>query len=89
MWARFWKWKHGIVPVLIVVALAMLRLGAEDSALWQAGVVLTVTLGLAYVIEEVVWNVRGEGRPCAKCGQRILMKSFRVRNTCPKCGEQL
>jgi ribosomal protein S27AE len=89
MWARFRNWKHAVVPVLIALAYAMMTLSAEGSALWYAGIVLTVGPGLAYVIEEVVWNVRGQGRPCAKCGHRALMKSFRVRNTCSKCGEQL
>ncbi len=89
MWASFRNWKHEIVPVLISLTYAMMTLNAEGSALWYAGIVLMVGLGLAYVIEEVVWNVTGQGRPCAQCGHRILMKSFRVRNTCSKCGEQL
>ncbi len=89
MWTRYRNWKHAVVPVLIALAYAMMTLSAEGSALWYAGIVLTVGLGLAYVIEEVVWNVRGQGRPCAKCGHRALMKSFRVWNTCSKCGEQL
>jgi ribosomal protein S27AE len=89
MWARFRSWKNGLTPVLLVVALAMMEQVAEDSAAWYAGMALAGAMGLAYVIEEVVWNVRGGGRPCARCGHPIVMKSFRVRNACANCGDPL
>jgi ribosomal protein S27AE len=89
MWVRYRKWKHAIGPVLIGVAFVLMKSGVEGSTLWSIGVVLACALGLAYVVEEVVWNIRGEGRPCAKCGERVFMKSFRIRNTCANCGEPL
>ena len=77
------------MPVLITVALALMKLNAEDSALWRAGVVLAVALGLAYVIEEVVWHLKSGGRHCSNCGEKTQLKSFRIRNTCLHCGGQM
>jgi heme/copper-type cytochrome/quinol oxidase subunit 3 len=65
MWDGYRRWRHTIVPVLITVALALMKLNAEDSASWRAGVVLAVAMGLTYVIEEIVWNLKSGGRPCS------------------------
>ena len=89
MWARFRKWKHGVIPMLGGVAYLLLRRTAEGSAAWYAAFGLCGMLGLTYIVEELVWNYEGGGRPCAACGHRVQLKSFRVRNTCPGCGHQL
>jgi hypothetical protein len=88
MWARFRKWKHGVVPLLIVVAVFLIQADG-GSSLWYAGVVVVAILGLAYVIEEIVWNVQGVGRPCVNCGHRQKLRSFVVQDTCRNCGAQL
>ena len=77
------------MPVLVTVALALMKLNAENSALWCAGVVLAVAMGLAYVIEEIVWNLKSGGRPCSNCGEKSQLKSFSIQNTCPHCGGQM
>ena len=89
MWVRYRKWKHVVAPFLLAFAYFVMRHAAEGSAMWYAGLVSACAVALAYVIEELVWSIRGEGRPCVACGHRIRMKSFRVHNTCPNCGEQL
>lgn len=89
MWVRFRKWKHGVTPALIIIAYAMLRFGVEGSAAWYAGLLLGVGMGLFYVIEEVVWNLREAGRPCAMCSHQLPMTSFHVQNICPNCGTEL
>lgn len=89
MWFRYRKWKHAIAPLLLAFAYYGLQNAAEGSVVWYAGLVAAWAVGVAYVIEEIVWRVRGEGRPCATCGYRIHMKTFGVHNTCPHCGAQL
>jgi hypothetical protein len=89
MWARYRRWKHAAMPLLVAVVLLMMRRWPAGSTPWSVGTAIAVVLGLAYVIEEVVWNLQGGGRPCAHCGRRVPMRSFRVRNTCPGCGAQL
>jgi hypothetical protein len=89
MWVRFRRWKHAVAPLVIVVAYMLLQLAPEQSASWFVGLSIAALVGLAYVIEEVVWNIEGAGRPCAACGHQVRMRSFRVRNTCPACGQQL
>ena len=89
MWARYRKWKHGVAPLLVGFGYFAMHLDAVGSALHVAGVVSVFAVVLAYVVEEIVWNVKDKGRPCAACGHRIRMESFHIRNTCPNCGEQL
>lgn len=89
MWSRLRKWKHTLAPLLLGVAYFLLSHAPEKSLLWFVGLVSAVALALAYVIEEVVRNIQGAGHPCAACGHRIRMRSFRIRNRCPGCGQQL
>ncbi len=89
MWERFRTWKPRVVPLLTAVALFMMTQSAEGSASWYAGLVLALALGLAYVIEEVVWNLGRSGRPGTSCGHPVFIRSFRVRNVCPNCNKQL
>ena len=77
------------MPVVITASLALMKLNAEDSALWRAGVVLAAAMGLAYVIEEIARNLKSEGRPCSNCGEKAQLKSFSIRNICPHCGGQM
>lgn len=89
MWNGSRRWRAGIVPVLLSSAYWLIVLNAEDSGLWRVGVVLVVALGLAYVTEEIVWNLKRGGRPCPKCGEKTHLNSFRIRNTCVHCGGQI
>ena len=88
MWTRFRKWTHGVVPPLVILSLILVSHWAEGSALWYAGAIFAGLFGLAYIVEEIVWDVRGKGRPRANCGKFVRMRSFRLRNPCPHCGEQ-
>ena len=45
--------------------------------------VLTATLGLLYIAEELVWMKIGKGRPCKHCGQMIPVKAFRLASRVP------
>jgi len=56
---------------------------------WRVATVFGAALVVAYIIEEIVWMMRGRGRPCVHCGQNIPMKSFRVHRICPACGKEL
>ena len=61
----------------------------ELSLPWFIGLGIAVTLGVAYLAEEIVWMYKREGRPCGHCGQNVQMKSFRVLTTCPHCDQPL
>lgn len=89
MWDGYQRWRHAFAPVLITASLALMKLNAEDSALWRAGVVLTAAAGLTYVIEEIARNLKREGRTCSNCGEKSQLKSFRIRNICPHCGQPM
>ena len=89
MWDGYRRWRRAFVPVVITASLALMKLNAEDSALWRAGVVLAAAMGLAYVIEEIAWNLKSEGRPCSNCGEKAQLKSFSIRNICPHCGGKM
>lgn len=89
MWDRIRKWKHAAIPMLMAVASVLLTQAREGSTVWFVGLGLVGIMGVAYLIEEVAWNIHEGGRPCAACGQPVRMRSFRVRNTCPGCGQQL
>ncbi len=89
MWARFRMWKNLVAPMLVAVGSLLLTRAPEQSAAWFVAIGMVVLVGLAYLFEEAVRDARGGGRPCATCGQRVRMRSFRVQNTCPGCGQQL
>jgi len=57
----------------------------ELSARWFVGLGVLVTLGVVYVAEELVWMLKGRGRPCAHCGGKVEMRSSRVLADCPHC----
>lgn len=86
MGKRYRRWKLAAVPILVAAGYQLIVHAAEASALWYAGLALVVALGLAYLVEELVGIARGRGRPCARCGHRFRMRSFRIQNTCPQCG---
>ena len=88
-WTRLRRWRYVAAPFAVAAAYGLLNMWPEGSAAWYAGIAIAGVLGLAYVIEEVVWNWQGAGRPCTHCGHRVSMKSFSVSNTCPRCGKQL
>lgn len=86
-WASFRKHKKWL---LLPVALAGLFVLWEPDhpACWVAlGIVAAVTL--AYIADEIRWNVDGAGRPCPQCGRRVKMRSFQVKALCPYCGQDL
>jgi hypothetical protein len=88
-WKKIRKWKHVVTPVAVVAAIVLMRQFPERSVAWCAGLIIAGLSGLAYIIEEVVWIWHGRGRPCAKCGHRLNLRSFSVQNICPVCGEPL
>ncbi|MEJ7639514.1 MAG: hypothetical protein WKF75_16445 [Singulisphaera sp.] len=89
MWAKYRHWKHVAAFPLAAGVLPLMFRMPEGSALWITAMVLAGAFGLSYVIEEVVWNLRGTGRPCANCGQTSSMRSFSLHSSCHHCGEQL
>ena len=89
MWTRYRKWKSWLVGALMILAYFLIRLEAEGSARWKAGIIIAALLGIAYLVEEIVWMAKRQGRPCGHCGQKVQMKSFRVLTTCPHCGQAL
>jgi hypothetical protein len=54
---------------------------ADDSARWNAGIGIAALLGVIYLTEEIVWIVQNRGRPCEKCGQRLQLRPFSLRNS--------
>ena len=36
MWDGYRRWRRAFVPVVITASLALMKLNAEDSALWRA-----------------------------------------------------
>ena len=86
---QFRYWKHAIVPGLITVGATLINIMPEQSFLGLIGLGVLALVVLVYIVGEVVWNLQGKGRPCAACGKMVPMKSFRVRNICPGCGQQM
>ncbi len=84
-WEQFRKWKLAAIPVAVGIGLWLLRSNPEDSPLRYAGACIGGVLGLAYVIEGIIWNLKGQGRPGPNCGQLVKMRSFGLRFTCPHC----
>lgn len=87
-WIKHRSWKHVAAPVCIAFAYDVLRHAPEGSLLWYGGLAGAGLVALAYIIEEVIWNLRGNGRACPHCGRRLRMKSFRVYDICPHCRQQ-
>jgi hypothetical protein len=71
----------------VALMLMLMRGEADASARSILGTVIGIGVILAYVVEEVVWIARNQGRPCSKCGRSIRMKPFRLQQCCPNCGE--
>ena len=89
MWTRYRKCKSWLFGPLMILAYFLIQLEAEGSARWKAGIVIAVLLGIAYLVEEIVWMAKRQGRPCGHCRQKVPMKAFRVLTTCPHCGQAL
>lgn len=88
-WAKYRKWKHVITPLLVLAGLFLTRGQPADTLPWRVAAVFCAALVVAYIIEEIVWIMRGRGRPCVHCGKNIPIKSFRVHHVCPACGKEL
>jgi hypothetical protein len=88
MWSRVRWWKHVIVPPLLALGVILMPGDPDDAPVRSvvASAILGV-LALGYCVEEVIWGVRGRGRPCPHCGRLVRMKSFRVALACPACGK--
>ena len=86
---RFRWWKNVVTPFLGLAAFALLYDDFRPSLRWYLGLAIGAVLGAAYLTEEVFWIARNQGRPCANCGVVLRLKPFRVKATCPHCGEDL
>ena len=89
MWTQYRKWKHALILPLVVLAGRLMKGEPELSLQWFIGLGIAVTLGVAYLAEEIVWMSKRQGRPCGHCGEKVQMKSFRVLATCPHCDQPL
>ena len=87
MWIQYRRWKHALAIPLVILAGSFMRGEPEMSPLWCAGLSIAAFLGLAYLAEEIVWMTKRQGRPCGHCGLKFQMQSFRLRTTCPHCGQ--
>ena len=84
-WAKYRQWKRVLVPPLVALALLLLNRNSGASAAGHCGIGINILLGLAYLLEEIVWMAQGRGRPCPDCGQRVHLKAFRVQLSRPHC----
>jgi hypothetical protein len=89
MWTQYRWWKSWVGVGLMILGYSLIQLEPEGSARWKAGIILVASLGIAYVVEEVVWMAKRQGRPCGHCGQKVQMKAFHVLTTCPHCAQTL
>jgi hypothetical protein len=86
-WAGYRRYRHAVVVPLVVLAyILMVRPG--HPATWIGAALIGLLVG-SYLVEEIVWNLQGLGRPCPHCGQRVRMRSFRLRAICHNCGQDL
>jgi hypothetical protein len=85
MWELYRVWKNRVGFPLVVLALLLMNAGAEFSPQWYAGMGITLCLVAAYVVEEIIWMAKRQGRPCGRCGQKVRLKSFSVQAICPHC----
>ena len=93
MWTHYRNWKHALFwPLAIFAGFFLKEVDLPDherSFQFYAGLAIVLSLGLAYLVEEIVWMTKRQGRPCGHCGQRVQVKSFRLHLKCPHCGLQL
>jgi hypothetical protein len=89
MFNRYRKWKHVLVPPLVALGLILMSGEPEESARWYAGIAIVALLGAAYLIEEMAWMARNQGRPCDSCGRAYTPRAFRLSSRCPHCGQVL
>lgn len=87
MWNRYRKLKPTASLVLSCMALLLMTGEPDTSKRWFLGGGIAAVLILAYVVEEIVWMARNQGRPCPKCGRALQVKAFRLHPRCPHCGE--
>ena len=85
IWERYRKWKHALVPPLVMICLLLMKGEPDESLRWLLGMAIAGALALAYLIEEVIWITQKRGRPCPHCGNRVLLRTFRVKLCCPHC----
>jgi hypothetical protein len=69
------------------VALLLMNGNPDTSARWYFGMGIAIVMIVAYLAEEIVWMVRNQGRPCAKCGKLLHVRAFRLHSRCSECGE--
>jgi hypothetical protein len=79
-------WKHLLAFPLVLGALLLMKRFPEFSGPWIGGLVIALVLAAVYLIEEIVWWTGRKGRPCARCGKPVPLKSFAVVSECPHCG---
>lgn len=84
-WNQYRKWKHLLFWPMAVIAWLFLH-DRELSPMWYAGLALALSLGIAYLVEEIVWMSKPQGRPCGHCGKSVELKSFKLHLNCPHCG---
>jgi hypothetical protein len=96
MWSRYRHWKHVVGGPVVLFAYLLTRYAdAHKDAqgmlpiVGYVGLAIGVAFAFAYVVEEIIWSVRGRGRPCPECGQFVKLRSFRVTMFCPHCGRSL
>lgn len=89
MWSRYRRWKSWVTTMLVIGVYFTIQSAPEGSARWKAGIVIGLCLGVAYLAEEVFWMVKRQGHPCGHCSQKVQLKAFRVKLTCPHCGQPL
>jgi hypothetical protein len=89
MWARYRKWKHALVALLVAVGYCSLKFSPDGSLQQKIGLAWTVLFFGGYLVEEVVWIAQNRGRPCPACGQRLHLKPFHVYSHCPYCKKRL
>jgi len=83
------KWKHLLGLPLIALSTLFMKGEPEFSPKWYLGLGIALVLGAAYLLEEIYWMAKRQGRPCGQCGKKIQMKSFSVHANCPHCGLEL
>ena len=89
MWLKYRRYKNLLTIGILVASSAVACLSPRDSATqWMAISALGLP-GIAYVVEEIVWISRRNGRPCKYCGQAIHFKPFQILENCPQCKNTL
>ena len=89
MYKQFRFWKNALALPLTIIAIWLMRGEPDASPRWYAGIGIVVLFGFTYVAEEVVWIIQRKGRPCKECGQRVHLRPFSLRISCPHCGQAL